>query len=335
MARSKSAVDRVIGAIVPKAVGALDADELLESIDVNALLERIDLDAVLARIDMDELLESIDVDALVARINLAALLERVDIDSLVARVDVNAMLDEVDLDSLLRKIDINVMLEGVDIAALMARAGIDKIVSDASTGLATRVLDTARSQVLGIDVVILGMVDRVLRRRTSGRHYSSSGGLAVARSAGPLSRLFAFMIDSFTVSAAFSVAINLASSLIGLFSGRELDLVDNGGPGWIVAFGTWWFLYLWITVAISGRTLGKGLLGIRVVAVDGEHLGPGKAALRAIAFPFSFIFGIGFVPMVLGRARRAMHDYIAGSREIVDWGPREVVLPGALTRWTQ
>ena len=143
------------------------------------------------------------------------------------------------------------------------------------------------------------------------------------------------MIDSFTVSAAFSVAINLASSLIGLFSGRELDLVDNGGPGWIVAFGTWWFLYLWITVAISGRTLGKGLLGIRVVAVDGEHLGPGKAALRAIAFPFSFIFGIGFVPMVLGRARRAMHDYIAGSREIVDWGPREVVLPGALNRWTQ
>jgi uncharacterized RDD family membrane protein YckC len=284
MTRSRSPVDMVFGAVVPRAIDAVDLDEVLEQVDLDALLARIDVDALIARIDVDGLIGRIDLDALLARI---------------------------------------------DMPALVAQAGIDQIVADATTGIATRTLDLIRRQLLGLDVVILRTVDRLLRRPPA-----PAPDLAVGRPpAGPLSRLAGFVVDSAVVSAAFSLVVLLANTLIDLFTNRSVDLQDNGGPVWAIVFFGWWFTYLWAGIAMSGRTVGKALMGLKVVSLPGGAVGPARSAIRAVVFPFSFILGLGFVPAIVGRQRRALHDFAAGTREVVDWGSRQAKLPNALETW--
>ncbi|GAA3096075.1 RDD family protein [Streptosporangium carneum] len=54
------------------------------------------------------------------------------------------------------------------------------------------------------------------------------------------------------------------------------------------------FLYFWVQHALWGRTLGKRLLGVRVIAAHtGGRPGVGRAALRALVFPL-----LAFVPDV-------------------------------------
>lgn len=312
MAR-RSPVDRVFGAVVPRAVDAVDPDELL------------------ARIDVDQLVERLDVDALIQRVDVDALIQRVDVDALVQRVDVDALIQRVDVDALIQRVDVNRLVAGVDVRALVARAGIDQVVAEATTGMATRTLDLARRLLVGVDVIVLGLVDRVLRRPPAVG--VAAVRTATGRPAGPLSRLLAFLVDTVAVSTSFSVGIFLAGVLGSSFTGRPVDEAAWSGPGWAVAYGVWWFLYLWISLTVTGRTVGKALVGLRVVARDRTPLSPTSALVRTVAFPFSFVLGLGFVPAVLGRERRAVHDLVARSCEVVDWGGRHGELTSPLAAW--
>lgn len=338
-----------MGAIVPKALDAIDPDDLIERVDLDAalarmdldaLLARIDLQALLARIDLDQLVQQVDVNGLVQQVDVDGLIQRVDVDALIQRIDVDALMGRVDVDALMARVDVNAMLDRVDLPALVARAGIDQIVRDATTGIATRSIDLARRQVLGIDVVALGLVDRVLRRRPAPADpvvpaAAPAVGVDRRRPGGPLARSLAFLLDSLTVSASFGLLVALGATLIGLFAGRSVDLAGRGGPAYVAAFLAWWFLYLWIAGSIAGRTVGKAVVGLQIVAVDGGRVRPARAALRAIVLPVSLVFGLGLLPAVLGRTRRAVHDRVAGTRVVVDWGGRDVALPGVLSSWLE
>lgn len=75
--------------------------------------------------------------------------------------------------------------------------------------------------------------------------------------------------------------------------------------------------YFFITVAVTGRTVGKAMMGIRVVAKDGRPLPVARALMRAVAYLISLVplFG-GFFWILVDRDRRGWHDYIAGSRVV-------------------
>lgn len=340
-----SPIDRVLGAVVPMAVDAIDPDDLLDRIDLDALLQRIDVDALVARIDLDTLVGridldtlvgQIDLDTLVGRIDLDALLQRIDVDSLVGRIDVDAIVRRVDvdglvgdldvdglvgrldLDVLLARVDLDALMAGVDVRALVAQAGIDQIVADATTGLAARTLEVARRQVEALDRVVRRAIDRILRRD------APPVDDGAPRTAGPVGRLLGFMVDSVVVSTTFSLGVALVTFLIQLFTARQVDSTTGGEPLWAAAFGLWWLVYLWIGIAVAGRTVGKGLVGLRVLAEDGSAAGAGRAARRAVAFPFSFILGLGFLPVVFGRRGRTFHDHVAGTIEVVEWGKAPV-----------
>lgn len=120
--------------------------------------ERV-LDLILAALDVNELLARVDVNALLAQVDVNALLNRVDVDALLDRVDVNALLDRVDVNALVDRADIDALVQGTDLGAVLARS---------SGGVASDMLDAARSQAVRLDLFVDRLVSRVLRREQAG-----------------------------------------------------------------------------------------------------------------------------------------------------------------------
>jgi len=122
-------INKIIAVFVPVIVNSLDPSELMAKVDVNALMDRV---------------------------NVNALLSRVDVNALLQRVDVNALVDRVDIDK---------MLDGVDLKALMERADIGDLVAQSTSQMAGSTLDIGRRQVVGLDTVMMRVVDRALGRK--------------------------------------------------------------------------------------------------------------------------------------------------------------------------
>ena len=75
----------------------------------------------------------------------------------------------------------------------------------------------------------------------------------------------------------------------------------------------------------SGQTLGKTLLGLKVVDQTGSPISTGKAILRYFGYFISAaIFSLGFVWIALDKKRQGWHDKIAGTYVVeVDTEPFE------------
>lgn len=69
--------------------------------------------------------------------------------------------------------------------------------------------------------------------------------------------------------------------------------------------------------ACGGQTIGKLIMGIRLVSADGTPVSAGVAFLRWVASILSFLpFGLGFFWAALSRKRIAWHDIVAGTMVI-------------------
>lgn len=76
-------------------------------------------------------------------------------------------------------------------------------------------------------------------------------------------------------------------------------------------------LYTIVLHALDGQTIGKLLVGVRVVGLDGERPPLGASVLRFFAYAVSLLpFGLGFVMAGLRADRRALHDLLAGTRVV-------------------
>lgn len=146
------------------------------------------------------------------------------------------------------------------------------------------------------------------------------------------------------VSRAVAAALDFAIA-IGMFTAvlAGLDLLvrvvfggsiagSRSGPGYVVVLAAWVFLYIWASLAIAGRTIGKGIVGLCVVRADGSALTVRQALVRTLAYPISFvILGIGLAFIVFDRYHRALHDRLAGTAVVYDWGGRAAEIPGPLS----
>ncbi len=75
--------------------------------------------------------------------------------------------------------------------------------------------------------------------------------------------------------------------------------------------------YVVLMHGTSGRTLGKMLVGARVVDVSGEPIGYPRALARYLAWFLSALpLLLGFVLAAARPDRRALHDLIAGTRVV-------------------
>lgn len=157
---------------------------------------------------------------------------------------------------------------------------------------------------------------------TDGEGPVSVGMTRQGHYAGGASRLAAFAVDVgaswglFTLGAA---ALNLAAQLI---LGRKINVTNFQLAG-ISALLIWEFVYFAYQWALSGRTIGMALVGVRVVRRDGAPLNGRRAILRTIFLPLGFLtLGLGYLGIVVGRERRAVYDVIADTAVVYSWDAR-------------
>ncbi len=102
-----------------------------------------------------------------------------------------------------------------------------------------------------------------------------------------------------------------------LFTGVQLLLqVGLIGFGFVAGI-----LYQGILLARSGQTIGKRVVGLKVVSPDGCDIRPGQAWTRAVvqkAFGFLSCLGLIDYLTAFGAERTCIHDMAAKTR-VVDW----------------
>ena len=146
-------------------------------------------------------------------------------------------------------------------------------------------------------------------------------GAGACRAAPFVARFFAFTIDAAILGCCSTVLIYLTVLL--LLGILPLDLAVI-----VRTLGLSLFVFLFIPIvlpmayfsifhAISGRTIGKIIMGIQVVASTDGLLTPGAAFLRWVGYLVSAIpVAAGFFWSVLDREHDAWHDKLAGSHVI-------------------
>lgn len=134
-----------------------------------------------------------------------------------------------------------------------------------------------------------------------------------------ISRAVAFIVD-FLITIVISVPIlMLGAKLLELFG-----LVKDNLR--LVFDFRHWYSFILIVAYFSlstyygnGKTLGKRIMGIRVVSVVHEKIGFWHAMERALGYGASFLeFGFGFLQYFIDANRRTVHDRIAETIVIQD-----------------
>jgi uncharacterized RDD family membrane protein YckC len=316
------------------------------AIDVNALVESVDVEALVERIDVDELVSRLDINAVLSRVDTDELLDRVDVNRLLDSVDLDRLLDRVDPDRLLDRVDVNRLMDRVDVDRLVDRAGVADIVGESTGQMAGSVLDAARRQVVAVDEIVGRIAFRMVRKdpnkvpegptdlMAQESADKKGRGLVSGHYAGPVSRFLAFLIDVGVVFGIYTLVGAATAFFITGILQVDVPQVQYAPALGVFVLALWAFLYATIGVMLAGRTVGKGLLGLRVVSQDGSPPTARQAAVRALTEPLSFLFfGIGLLGIAFGSKRLAWHDRFARTAVVYDWGDRPAALPAPLTQW--
>jgi uncharacterized RDD family membrane protein YckC len=142
------------------------------------------------------------------------------------------------------------------------------------------------------------------------------------RYAGFASRFVAFLVDQGTAIGLFALFLAAISFAASVLTGKPIHW--NRSDFWVaLAFVGWEFLYFAYSWAASGKTFGMAIFGVRVVRPDGTDASWRQAVVRTLALPLSFLFfGLGFLGILVGDKRRALHDVIAGTAVVYSWDAR-------------
>jgi uncharacterized RDD family membrane protein YckC len=139
---------------------------------------------------------------------------------------------------------------------------------------------------------------------------------------GFVSRFVGYVVDLGVSTGIFLLVLAAASFAASLVTGHSVNW-SRGNIGVAIALAVWEFVYYAYSWAAAGKTFGMALLGVRVVRRDGADVDVPHAIIRTLAFPLSFLLcGLGFVGIVVGRERRALHDVIADTAVVYTWDAR-------------
>lgn len=151
--------------------------------------------------------------------------------------------------------------------------------------------------------------------------------------AGCVSRLAGFVVDVVVISVSL-VAINwLVPAALKPFGipvqTCAAPTSDSELFGWVcwltrvglavftIVFTPLYYLFLW---SLAGQSVGKALLGVRIVRLNGKQMSLWIALRRLVGYLLTLLtFGLGFLWVAADNRRQALHDKIAGTSVIYSW----------------
>jgi uncharacterized RDD family membrane protein YckC len=155
--------------------------------------------------------------------------------------------------------------------------------------------------------------------------------------AGFASRAVAILIDVAIISLISAVVIGAMSVFFDLPSvQRFINWSDSLVPGFSQVFvgltsarfaGLFYLLFMYLYFifffSTTGQTVGKAIMGLRVVTTDGERMGVKRSFIRTLCYTLSLMpLGLGFLWVLGEDRRRAWHDKIAHTYVLYVWNAR-------------
>lgn len=142
-----------------------------------------------------------------------------------------------------------------------------------------------------------------------------SPALATMELAGFGRRLLAFVIDNIIVYLAYGIFATCPSLLVpDPYSSDEEAMFSMLLCGAHLLFLLLYFWYYVFLQARSGQTLGKKIMGIKVISADGSPPSRGRCFLRLIGYGInSLTFYIGFLMPLWDQNKQALHDKMAST----------------------
>jgi uncharacterized RDD family membrane protein YckC len=107
----------------------------------------------------------------------------------------------------------------------------------------------------------------------------------------------------------------------------QVDLVETTPPMWafailgLIAFAFFWGYYIFFEVVWNGQSIGKRIVGLRVVRTNGTPITFTESVIRNLIRLIDFLpayYGIGVVTMFINAQSRRLGDLAAGTLVVYD-----------------
>jgi uncharacterized RDD family membrane protein YckC len=220
----------------------------------------------------------------------------------------------------------------VAVGKMAQEPAVRDLVTQQGTGMAAEIIDAVRMAAGNADARWERRTRRVLGRPQVVPAPAVPGvGPSVARPAGFVSRLLAFVLDVVIVTLG-AVLLGATISLVLNFFGLGAQQLRAGSPSQILqlirtltvvlsllAVALFVPLYYIVFWHLTGATLGKRVLGLRIVH-NGHSISWSRGLLRYIGYFLSALaLFVGFFWVLGDRRREGWHDKLAKTQVIYSW----------------
>ena len=140
------------------------------------------------------------------------------------------------------------------------------------------------------------------------------------RAAGFVTRLFAYALDLLVVAGIVAIGGWIAVLADDLIERVGIETRADLGTIYVVLIPFIIALYFVMFWSLTGRTIGKWFLGLRVVSTDGRTPTIGRSILRVLGYAISaIVFWAGYLWVLVDKNRRAWHDHMASTWVVYDY----------------
>jgi uncharacterized RDD family membrane protein YckC len=139
---------------------------------------------------------------------------------------------------------------------------------------------------------------------------------AQGRGAGLVSRTAADLIDVLAAAAFLLVGSLAVGATAFVLRPQTFRWPTFEAPALATVAGVVLIAYLATAWATTGRSIGKQVMGLRVVRQDGSTIRTARATVRAA---LCVVFPIGLLWCLVDRRGRSVHDLLLGTSVIYDW----------------
>lgn len=226
---------------------------------------------------------------------------------------------------------------------------VQEIVEHQSMGLSATLITEIRERCVSTDLALERPLRHLLRRPPRNAlpgpdfQIKPTGNLALPRDrqldhtlaghyAGFASRTIALIIDLLVIVIGLAIASSLASLLVQIFQVDTFLQAIFGSPDRVVTakaaiaslFTTLTAgAYLLLTWSLNGKSIGKAVMGLRIVDANGNYPYFWRSLRRLLGYVISAIpLFLGFAWVLVDNRRQGWDDKIAGTFVVYDWNAR-------------